>query len=62
MGKKGGKTKHVKTNLEIEMDNEREGPKSPTNSDKDEVVDMNNVQKRTPLPHKLSTARKAVAP
>ena len=40
MGKKGGKTKHVKANLETKMDNERGEPKSPTDSDKDKVVAM----------------------
>jgi len=62
MGKEGSKTKLVKANLEAEMDNEREGSKSPGNSDTDEEVDMNDVQRKTPSPHKSSTARKAVAP
>jgi len=62
MGKKASKSKLVKANLEAEMDNEREGSKSPDDSDTDEAVDMNDVQRKTPSPHKPSTARKAVAP
>ena len=62
MGKKASKTKLVKANLEAEMEQERDGPKSPSNSDSDEPVDMNDVQRRTPSPAKPSTARKAVAP
>ena len=62
MGKKASKTKLVKANLEAEMDNKREGSKSPDASDMDEAVDMNDVQRKTPSPHKPSTARKAVAP
>jgi len=62
MGKKANKSKLVRTNLEAEMDNEREGSKSPDDGDKDEVVGMNDVQRKTPSPHKPSTARKAVAP
>jgi len=62
MGKKGSKSKLVKANLEAEMDNEREVSKSPDDSDPDEAVDMNDVQRKTPSPHKPSAARKAVAP
>ena len=62
MGRSKAKTKLVKANLEAAMEQEREGPKSPSNSDSDEPVDMNDVQRRTPPPAKPSTARKAVAP
>jgi len=61
MGKKASKAKQARANLEAEMDNERGDSKSPDESDKDEVVDMNDVQRKTPSPHKLSTVRKAVA-
>jgi len=62
MGKKASKSKLVRANLEAEMDKEREGSKSPGDSDTDEEVNMNDVQRKTPSPHKPSTARKAVAP
>jgi len=62
MGRKASKTKLSKANLEAEMDNEREGSKSPDNSDTDEELGMNDVQRKTPSPHKQSTARKAIAP
>jgi len=62
MGKKASKAKQVRANLEAKMDNERGESKSPDNSDKDEVVGMNDVQRKTPSPHKPGTARKAVAP
>ena len=62
MAKKGGKTKLVKANLGVEMDQERGEPESPDDSDPDEEVGMNDVGRKTPSPLKPSTARKAVAP
>jgi len=61
MAKKANIAKQVRADLEAKMDNKRGESKSPDNSDKDEVVGMNGVQRKTPSPHKLSTAKKAVA-
>jgi len=58
MGKKASKAKLVRANLEAKMDNERGDPRSSTNSDKDDVVDMNNVQRKmTQMPGRVCDCR-----
>jgi len=52
------KKKLGQTNLETEMDNKRGGSKSPDDSDKDEDIGMNDVQRKTPSPHNQARLRK----
>jgi len=56
------KAKQVKTNLESEMDNERDKSTSPNDSDVDERLPMKDNQGKTPSNLQKSKARKAPAP